>query len=1503
MDDNIASTFKTIKSTKSLEKNPIYDMLRKLEITIDGQGGKSIFNLLEEESNALSQSAIENYLKEGYTYDLILKGINTLKMAKSIITGMMTKTDLETPFGFNQSIINYLNKNQEGKNIEKYNIVEEADGMMMYKELDTLIDKLEFLLDLSNSNNEAKEKEHTLTREKYNTLLLEYFKDNNFTYNGKPLLAYKEEILNESISDEFKILKYETALHEEFKKLNLTKEQYDGFIKEVFSKFFENSKDIRFNESDSLSPHMTSISSYNLFIHLLSTFSVNSTEIAFRFKNIFSNSNVKLAPFFGQEQAAKIGYSAYKNTDLFTAAFNILNETSGSTDILNNSNIVSILGISGSGKTSAPGQFILKMLLQDDPTMGIYISGPNDNRINALNKALTSTLEEEYKENNIVNFDKKAMFDMFVYEENEAKEHDSFIDILEAFQNKNKVSITDSSLDPTLVKNTDGKFTLITNENERRYKFKSDLTSTPKAIFIDEITHFSKFEIQLLDEIGKHYGITIFTFGDTSQKGYLFSNQKYSINEIGAIKTPYLSSTIRAANIHKKDNNLLLNILASELEKYEVSIEDVTKRTEAQINFLNQSKRVVKYFQTDEELNGDKLVTELTEKDAITLKNALLNVRKIAGKESEKLGIITSNGMEDSKIISILTSVGFTPDMYKFFSSENDGINPVQGQEGEYFINVMRTYELKEPNLITNYIVDLYTGASRALTGSITIGKSVDFNKYNLIAKSENSTFTRPLSIDRIEKLKEERIKILESFTKDFKGEEKTPSVDTILDAEKNVEDASYEDDKSPEIQVNIPEINSIIDPTIEVEGEEKGSKFNFYSFYNRLGVNPDPVNPDSFLITKFENQGKLEDLQIIRGADNSNISKKDVDTFIKIKNIVSLYFDNEKELKVNLTSNKDIDIFLVKHLKISTNDLIKEVLKKNFFIIGKKYEDALDNSAFKFSNDINRKLSNNDLFIRNVIRIKINENTNWDLTLTALPQSKSLENEAALAHLSEKSINDYKSFENKLREDVENQGIVELKLKDVSRAFTQTTSLVSSIKNTSDENANPITVSALLNPETTPIPGVFVNTLEDGKFIKIFSGNSESIRSEFNAGHEQKKKLDKKNNKGESTIDSMRGRAYIVLSFDNDDQFNSPNRFRKVLPIYPKKRGFDVMINEYIDNQNSKKSSDEKGRYNNILLGKYDGIKMFYELKRAFKVLDSTSTESNWDLYVKGLNSTSDSISSKKEYSERYRELVKLLNKYNTFEEFNSQYNKDKKNDKFRKNQKLNPYSSFYTGVNVGTLVLGNYKFISNIDNLFKIKNLVSDTLSDREYYYNPSPAKIDTAQNLSYLSTEFLDKFVIHAVPEMPRYVVDLNSTITSYLNNEVEEEIPNTPVIETTPQIVETLEVEEVINEEDEFTIATSKAAKTIEKLAVDSVNEWADEQKEQIIYDNLNMITNSVKDRLSNLNITIAKNKALSINILNVLSAFEYYKSDFDTVYRDLIENPVDGMTFLSEDVIS
>lgn len=225
--------------SKPRTTNSLYDFLRKFEVSLGGGVQKSIFHLLEEESNSLKMfPSIDEYLREGYKADQITNAVNLLKMAKGLVHGMTeTVISTATPFGFNQSIRHFLEKNDMAVDAEKFASINTNQSVMLNIELDMLQTKLQFLKNLSDSNSESKAAEQTKSRESFNTTLLDKYNTLKLSYKGQNLLDGLSSAFLPDDQNEDKLQKVEMLLYTNFKKLSLTKEEYPAFIKDTFSKF------------------------------------------------------------------------------------------------------------------------------------------------------------------------------------------------------------------------------------------------------------------------------------------------------------------------------------------------------------------------------------------------------------------------------------------------------------------------------------------------------------------------------------------------------------------------------------------------------------------------------------------------------------------------------------------------------------------------------------------------------------------------------------------------------------------------------------------------------------------------------------------------------------------------------------------------------------------------------------------------------------------------------------------------------------------------------------------------------------------------------------------------------------------------------------------------------------------------------------------------------------------------------------------------------------------
>jgi len=675
---------------------------------------------------------------------------------------------------------------------------------------------------------------------------------------------------------------------------------------------------------------------------------------------------------------------------------------------------------------------------------------------------------------------------------------------------------------------------------------------------------------------------------------------KYNIKTLNTVDTPYLISTIRAANIHTKDNNLALNVLSENLERISNKEQTREELYNAQIAYLAQSKRVIKYYEAEDNINGVKIAQSLTKDDAVMLKKAIDAVRLIEGKGGEKLGIITEDGVIPANILEMLQSVGFTEDLFISYSLDNNKSNPVQGSEGEYFLSILNRKSAEEGSVVEEFISNVYTATSRALTGSVVIDSDKSLSKLNFVNKKENTTFLRqPLTEIKSLAIKEKRLIELNAIILPTETAKIVPptkvEVEEILESGKPT--TEVDDSQDPSARVDDEDYNDV-EQSNEKPAEvvdDNTTNMMFHSFYNRLGIPNEVGDPDSYVMLHEFSEGFTDDMQIMQLKDGDKVQHSDIDTFIKLKNIVSLHYDNLSELEKALTNKKadqKIVKFLQVHAGITPTQFVEQIKTGTYTLVSKIYNNTVDNSAFKFMNNPAKKLTEKDIYTRFVLNVKLNDKI-WRISLSALPNVKTLDQDVVKKHLSKEAIDRYTAFQTKLKKDlISNQkNEIITPLASLTRKFTGTTQHVDAKRhNVTKAPLTPINVIDLLNPNVTPIPGVFINMVEDN-FVSIFSGSNAEIEGEFNKGHGENKKVLKT-----ETIKNMKGKAYVVLSFDNNDQIENPNQFRKVAPLTAKNRNFKTMVKEFLKMHDGE--SKTAGKDQNILIGRYDGIKLFYDIK-----------------------------------------------------------------------------------------------------------------------------------------------------------------------------------------------------------------------------------------------------------------------------------------------------------------
>jgi hypothetical protein len=181
----------------------------------------------------------------------------------------------------------------------------------------------------------------------------------------------------------------------------------------------------------------------------------------------------------------------------------------------------------------------------------------------------------------------------------------------------------------------------------------NNLQNLPNLLLIDEVTHFSSFEMHLLNEISKYsYNSNSLTFmkiigaGDPTQLGYLAKVDgdyyNYNVDAINAIFTPRLWSSVRVSNNQKRLNNDRYIRVTRELGKiYNNNKDDYSKSKSESFSYLEATKdlNTLSYFQDSTNIVGERIVNSL-DKELVSIL-----AKKINENPKITIGVLTSDGL------------------------------------------------------------------------------------------------------------------------------------------------------------------------------------------------------------------------------------------------------------------------------------------------------------------------------------------------------------------------------------------------------------------------------------------------------------------------------------------------------------------------------------------------------------------------------------------------------------------------------------------------------------------------------------------------------------------------------------------------------------------------------------------------------------------------------------------------------------------------------------------
>lgn len=457
----------------------------------------------------------------------------------------------------------------------------------------------------------------------------------------------------------------------------------------------------------------------------------------------------------------------------------------------------------------------------------------------------------------------------------------------------------------------------------------------PSLVIIDEISKFSTYDLDLINNYAKKYGITVLAGGDFDQMGVTGShpitingkNLRWTVDlsRTSFIRSPKLGVSMRTDNSLKTKNQQKLQAYMQNPEGNNIEFE---------------------WFQDESGLFGDKIVQYSYESQSanqqdvnIQKKNDLNFIMKEVDKliktlkPNEKIGYIFND--KSSPIYQKLAS-----DEYKNFIDLREG-GSAQGLEGRYYIieptlteGMFSDNPWIKANFENIYLKEIYTGITRAQQGSIVILPTTSIRiKSNKMHQKLTESVNPGIITAYATKRKELLSKITTSQEIAFKERTKeTSEVKKSTEESKNGLDSGIVippvknpiDTTTKEINVEPDKSNKILTPpeTVELSTLSKEDQAELIKIQEEVVKNPETKDPwninDNDSLYKY---GQIVSVQgqygVIKGiqlkSDGNHkylIETKTGDEEIEYKDITQLISNSKIDTPVVLDHNEMVNRF-----------------------------------------------------------------------------------------------------------------------------------------------------------------------------------------------------------------------------------------------------------------------------------------------------------------------------------------------------------------------------------------------------------------------------------------------------------------------------------------------------------------------------------------------------------------------------------------------------------------
>lgn len=506
----------------------------------------------------------------------------------------------------------------------------------------------------------------------------------------------------------------------------------------------------------------------------------------------FIESNASIAPIATQQPGMLLGMALDTHPEIINEALDKLRDiatTKGlAMPVFYNTRIYT--GLGGAGKSQVEARFTI------DPKEKTWISGPTKDQVQGLQEVAPSgegmTVDE----------------------------------ILQAILGNNTGKV---QTDYTIGTGLDGQKTFVLNDLSKYFI----TTNAPKHIVIDEATHVDNLTLQAIGQYAKLVGAKVTLLGDENQRGYEKQINRAILQNLQrevalAYRTPRLNISLRSGNVWKTYNQKLLTTLMDKMRSAtDQNDAAIAKEVIEKLRTLSLS-----YYENANTLNGDKLVSSLSDEDIARLQ--VLEANSTRERPIAFVGDVNSDTF--AKLRAALKKVKHV-----------DPLN-VQGQEFDYVVIDKDFAQITEDDAhltggdIMPYLQDIYTMITRSRYGSIIIdrgqiSKGIQGTSGISNKKEEYTTQSVNLSDSAIQEFSDNRKEYIKTLLEKYKKEE--PPKPEVKSEEEGTEETPKQEtpepesfeEEDPELIVLPEDVEQVAQQVTELE-ESEASPQNTPAYY-----------------------------------------------------------------------------------------------------------------------------------------------------------------------------------------------------------------------------------------------------------------------------------------------------------------------------------------------------------------------------------------------------------------------------------------------------------------------------------------------------------------------------------------------------------------------------------------------------------------------------------------------------------------------------------------------